>query len=154
MKTQLIKSLVIGLAAFVVMGASHSDPVLPPASEIATDSTLVKPGIKDNAEIFSRLLNVAIGSEIRDNCDTISARKFAATFYVLGVMNYARKQGFSMDDMDAYRNTKSEQERLRVATYAYLDKNGVNRDDPASYCPLGRTEIKNKSQIGKLLKSR
>ncbi|NOX41511.1 MAG: DUF5333 domain-containing protein [Alphaproteobacteria bacterium] len=156
MKPQLIKSLAIGLAAFAVMGASHTNPVLPPAAPTSTttDSTLVKPGIKDNAEIFSRLLTVAIGSEIRDNCDTISARKFTVMFYVLGVMNYARKQGFSMDDMDAYRNTKSEQKRLSAATYAYLDKNGVNRDDPASYCPLGRTEIKNKSQIGKLLKSR
>jgi len=155
MKTLLIKSSVIALAAFAVMGVDHTNPVLPSPADQATDATpAAKPQIKDNAEIFTRLLNVAVGSEIRDNCDSISARKFTVTFYVLGVLNYARKQGFTMDEMDAYRNTKSEQERLRAATYAYLDKNGVNRDDPASYCPLGRTEIKNKSQIGKLLKSR
>jgi hypothetical protein len=115
---------------------------------------LAKAEIKDNAEIFDRLLTAAIGHEIKENCTAIDVRTLAATFYVLGIVKYASDQGFSRAEMDAYRGDPTEQERLRQATYDYLDKNGVDRTDPASYCPLGQAEIEKKSQIGKLLKSR
>lgn len=115
---------------------------------------LAAPQIKDNPEIFHRLLTSAIAHEIFDKCERIEVRKLAATFYVLGIVSYAKKQGFTSDQIDAYRKTESEQERLRAATYAYLDEHGVDRADPQSYCPLGQAEIEQDSQIGKLLKAR
>lgn len=115
-------------------------------------SAIAKPQIKDNAEIFHRLLTAAIGHEIRDKCPTIEARRIAATLYVLGIVSYASSQGFSRAEIDAYRKTKSEQDRLRAATYAYLEENGVDRDRPESYCTLGQAEMTKNSQIGKLLK--
>jgi len=117
-------------------------------------SAVASAGIKDNAEIFHRLLTAAIGNEIRDKCPAIEARTIAATFYVLGIVTYASRQGFSRAEMDAYRNDPKEQNRLRKAAYGYLDGHGVNRNNPASYCPLGKAEIAQNSEIGKLLKSR
>lgn len=116
-------------------------------------SAVAKPEIKDNPEIFQRLMTTAIAHEIRDKCPTIEARKMAATFYVLGILNYARQQGFSQAEIEAYRNIESEQDRLRAATYAYLDKNGVDRSKPESHCSLGEREIASGSQVGKLIKS-
>ncbi len=124
------------------------------ALAILTLPAVARPEIKDNAEIFHRLLTTAIANEIRENCPTIEARSWRATFYVLGILRYARSQGFSMNQINAYKKDPSEQARLRREGYAYLDKNGVNRKKPTSYCPLGQREIKNKSEIGKLLKSR
>jgi len=110
--------------------------------------------IKDNKEIFRRLLTAAIGHEIQEKCPTIEVRTLAATFYVLGIVNYAMQQGFSRAEMDIYRNDPKEQDRLRAATYVYLDKHGVNRAIPASHCLLGMTEIAQNTETGKLLKSR
>ena len=123
------------------------------AAALMIGPAAAKPQIKDNKEIFSRLLTTAIAHEIRDKCSTIEARTMAATFYVLGILRYAQSQGFSREEIEAYRHTESEQNRLRRATYAYLDKNGVNRAKPETHCPLGEREIQKNSQIGKLIKS-
>ena len=109
--------------------------------------------LKDNAEVFSRLLNTAIANEIREKCDTIAAREIRAGLYVLGIVSYAKKQGFSMDEIEAYRRDPVEQEKLRVAGYAYLDGHGVNREENTGYCELGQAEMSAKSQIGRLLKN-
>jgi len=113
-----------------------------------------RPLIKNDAEIFHRMLVVAVANEIREQCPTIDARKIAATFYVFGVLSYARSKGFSMDEINAYKKDPGEQAKLRRAGYAYLDSHGVNRKKPASFCTLGKTEIAAGSEIGKLLKSR
>ncbi|NOX72546.1 MAG: DUF5333 domain-containing protein [Alphaproteobacteria bacterium] len=110
--------------------------------------------IKDDAEIFSRLLTTAVANEIREKCDSIVAREWRATLYVLGVVTYAKKQGFSMKQIEAYRNDPDEQARLAREGYAYLDAGGVDRAAGTGYCALGEKEIAEKSKIGRLLKSR
>ncbi len=117
-------------------------------------SALSAAEMKDDPEIFARLLTTAIANEIRENCGTIEARNWRATSYVLGIVSYARKQGFSMAEIEAYKNDPSEQARLRSEGYAYLDAHGVDRAKATGYCALGTTEIANQSQIGRLIKSR
>ncbi len=111
-----------------------------------------RPLIKDNAEIFHRLLVTAVANEIRVKCKTIDARKISATLYVFGILNYARSQGFSMAEINAYKKDPAEQARLRREGYAYLDSHGVNRKKSTGYCALGKAEIAGGSEIGKLLK--
>jgi len=124
------------------------------ASANTDANTNTSPQIKDSKEVFHRLLTMAVGNEIKDNCPTIKMRSVAATFYFLGLIQYTYSLGFSRAQMDAYRNDPEQQDRLRKAAYSYLDKHGVNRKDPASYCPLGMAEITRNTEIGKLLKSR
>lgn len=121
---------------------------------LCATASAAMPDLRNNDEVFSRLLTTAIAHEVREKCVTIEARKIAATFYVIGIVNYAKKLGYSMDQIDEFRFDPVQQDRLRSATYAHLDEKGVDRDDPASYCPYGVAEIQSKSQIGKLLKSR
>ena len=120
----------------------------------ASANAVASAELKDDAEVFRRLLVAAVGNEIKDNCTTIEVRTIAATFFVLGIVTYAKGQGFSMDEIEKFRRDPVEHERLRVATYAYLDGHGVNREDPASYCPLGQAEIAEGSDIGKLIKNK
>lgn len=128
--------------------------ILTPLALILALAPRADAALKDEPEVFNRLLQTAIAHEIRDKCTTIDAREWAATMYVLGIVTYAKSLGYTMDQINAYKSDEGEQERLRAATHAYLDANGVNRNDPASYCPLGLAEIDKRSQIGKLLKSR
>jgi len=115
-------------------------------------ATHARPQIKDDAEIFHRLLVTAVANEIRGQCDTIEARKISAVFYVLGVLRLAKSHGFSSAEITAYKKNESEQKRLRRAGYAYLDSHGVDRKNPASFCTLGQAEIATGSEIGKLIK--
>lgn len=133
---------------------SHKNLLIPAliAGSIATPLA-AKPEIKDNPEIFSRLVTTAVANEIREKCSTIEARKWNATMYVLGILRYAKSQGFTQAEIEAYRDIRTEQDRLRAATYAYLDENGVDRSKPETHCPLGEKEIASGSQVGKLIKS-
>jgi hypothetical protein len=130
-----LKKITVGLAALAAMAVSANAAL-----------------IKDDAEVFARLLTTAVANEIRDNCDTIEARKIKATLYVLGIVSYAKKQGFSMAEIEAYKDNPDEQARLRREGYAYLDGHGVDREAGTGYCELGVAEMAAKSPIGKILK--
>jgi uncharacterized protein DUF5333 len=119
---------------------------------LLTTPALAKPPLKEVDEVFSRVLTGAIVSQIYEKCDRIEPRTLKATFFVLGTVRYAKGLGYTTQEIDDYRFDPEQQERLRKATYAFLDANGVNRDDPESYCTLGFAEIDKKSRIGGFLR--
>ncbi len=108
--------------------------------------------LSENEDVFARLLNVAIAHEIRDKCETISARELKAKLRMLNIYRFAKGLGYTHDEITTYTKDKAEQERLRQATYAFLDENGVDREEVTGYCALGEVEIENASPIGKLLR--
>ncbi len=116
------------------------------------DARQQKPGLENEADIFDRLLLGAVVSEVYTNCDRIEPRKLKATVFVLGTLKMAKDKGYTMDEIDAFRFDPVQQERLRQATYAFFDENGVDRDDPESYCRFGFAEMKKNSRIGRFLK--
>lgn len=123
------------------------------AVAISAQAAGAKISLKERPEIFDQLLQIGIAHEIREKCETLSARTLKAKLRLLQIYNEARALGYSYEEVKVYTRDKDEQERLRQAAYAYLDEHGVNRDDPTSYCPLGLQEMKSKSQIGNLLKA-
>lgn len=124
------------------------------AASLAASSAMAQSAtrLEDDAETWERLFITAAANEIRENCDTIEARKVAATFYVLGIVRHAKSLGFTMEQIDAFRFDEKNQDRLRQRTYAWLDENGVDRSARTGYCALGDAEIAKNSPIGKLLK--
>jgi len=119
----------------------------------ATAPQLVaKEGLKNEQEVFDRVLIGAVVSETYTHCDRINPRKFKAMLFVLGTVRVAQGLGYSMKDIDTYRFDPVQQDRLRVATLAYFKVHGVNTEDPESYCIFGEAEIANDSQIGNFLK--
>lgn len=108
--------------------------------------------LEDDPELWNRLMYTAAANEIRDKCSKLEARTMAATFYVISIVNYAKGLGYSMNELDAWRNVEANQERLRAITESWLDENGVNREAGTGYCEAGEAEMTKKSQIGKLLK--
>ncbi len=124
------------------------------AGSMFATAVSAKSGLEDNYEVGVRLFYVAVANEIRENCDTISARMFRAINYLYALKKYANDLGYTDAEMEKLGKDKVQQERLRVAVYDYLDSNGVDREVPASYCPLGVAEINKKTPIGALLRSR
>ncbi len=113
-----------------------------------------KTGLGDEEGIFDRLLTGAVVSETYKNCDRIDPRKIKATFFVLGTVQMARGLGYSMDDIETFRNDKVQQDRLRTATLAYFAEHDVDTENPETYCTFGEAEIANDSHIGEFLKRR
>lgn len=136
------------------MRLGTSIPALTVALAIVAGSVAANPPLSENEVVFKRLFNVAVANEIRDRCPTISARLVRALLYLNSINSYAQSLGYSKTEIKTFVDSKEQQDRMRVIGYAYLEENGVDRDDPQSYCTFGKTEIARNGAIGRLLKSR
>lgn len=128
------------------------------ASLFAASLVLATPaaakGLQNETEINNGLLAVGIADEIRNRCDSISARTFTALGFLNGLKRDARNKGYSNDEINRYTKSKTEKAKMRKRGQAYLAQNGASTNDAASMCRLGRAEINKRSQIGVLLRAR
>ena len=111
-------------------------------------------GLQDETKINNGLLAVGIADEIRNRCDSISARTFTALGFLNGLKREARAKGYSNDEINAYTKSNAEKAKMRKRGQGYLAQNGASTSDAASMCRLGRAEIAKRSQIGVLLRAR
>ncbi len=111
-------------------------------------------GLQNETKINNGLLAVGIADEIRNRCDSISARTFTALGFLNSLKREARDKGYSNDEINAYTKSNAEKAKMRKRGQAYLAQNGASTTDAASMCRLGRAEIAKRSQIGVLLRAR
>lgn len=124
------------------------------AMSLAFAAPLSAKGLQDEIQINNGLLAVGIADEIRNRCDSISARTFTALGFLNSLKRGARSKGYSNDEINRYTKSKAEKAKMRKRGQAYLAQNGASTFDAASMCRLGRAEIKKRSQIGVLLRAR
>lgn len=108
--------------------------------------------LRDNEHINTQLLAAAVGDKIRKTCPTISARMFTVLRKARALESYAREQGYSEDEVEAFLDSPKEKARIRGKAAEYMAARGVVEGDAESYCRLGRNEIAKGSLIGSLLK--
>lgn len=121
-------------------------------SLFATTAVALTP-LPEEKHINNQLLAASVGDEIRKNCPTVSARMFVVWRKANALERYARDKGYQEDEVKAFLKSKDERKRMERLRNAYLEKNGVTKGNPDSYCALGHKEIKNKSLIGELLRA-
>ncbi len=124
------------------------------AISLALSAPASAAGLQNEVKINNGLLAVGIADEIRNRCDSISARTFTALGFLNSLKREARAKGYSNDEINAYTKSKKEKAKMRERGQAYLAQNGASPSDAASMCRLGRAEIKKRSQIGVLLRAR
>ncbi|MGH1465256.1 MAG: DUF5333 domain-containing protein [Cognatishimia sp.] len=124
------------------------------AMVLAASTANAKQPLENVKSVTDGLLWVGVADEIRNICPTISARMIRALRYVNAIHSEAKSLGYSKDEIDAFRKSDANKAELRRRGEAYLKANGVNFDDPETYCALGRAEIKKSSQIGALLRAK
>ncbi|TCP58639.1 hypothetical protein EV663_11919 [Rhodovulum bhavnagarense] len=110
------------------------------------------PPLREDPHVWNSLFAAAVGDEIRRNCPTISARLFRAIRAMGALESYARDQGYSDAQIEAFLDSDEERALMRRARDAYLDKHGVRSGDAESYCRLGREEIARNTLTGSLLR--
>ena len=112
------------------------------------------PPLRAVAEIDDGLLWVALADEFRDRCADIDARMLTALWYLNSLKRTALEMGYSRDQVRAYLKSDDEKARMRARGGAYLAAHGVDPDDDAGLCALGRAEIDRNSRIGTFLKAK
>ena len=137
MKHLLLSVLAVVVLALAISGAAHA-----------------RAPLSQNTPINDQLFAAAVGDAIRKACPTISARMGLVMRKARALETYALAQGYSGDEIDAYINSKPDQEKMKRRRDAYLLENGAVVGDRESYCRVGRAEIAAKSPIGVLLRSR
>ncbi len=107
--------------------------------------------LAEEPHINDSLLAVAVGDAIRSTCPTMYARMITFYFKAKALEKYARKLGYTEEEVEAFLDNRSEKARVRVLALAYMAAHGVVDGDVESYCRLGRAEIEAESLIGSLL---
>ncbi len=130
------KSVLAGLA---LVGAAT------PA--LAVDYT----AMREDTRVHSELLGASIAYLIDENCPELSLRKFRLFNKAMALQSYARSLGYSFREITAYVDSKAEQDRFRAIAEPMLEKQGVRKGDPESYCAVGRAEMEKGTFAGKLL---
>jgi hypothetical protein len=112
---------------------------------------LAQPSLSDNTYINDRLIQARVADRIRKECPSISARFAYALSQARALKQYARDQGYSEDEIDAFLESKPDKKRVKAAAEAYLAANGVVDGNAQSFCALGVKEIANKTVAGSLI---
>lgn len=113
-----------------------------------------RPSMRDVPEIEDGLFAVAIADKVRDECSSISARMLRAYMMLQRLKSRANELGYSDEEIRAYVESDTEKARMRAKGEAFLIRNGVALDNPASFCDFGHREIAKNSAIGALLRAK
>lgn len=108
--------------------------------------------LRDDPEIHSGLTVISVGREIQDVCDDISPRMLRALNFAERLVDRAEELGVTRREVDAYIDDRTEQSRYRAVMQDWFAARGVDHDDQAAVCRVGRDEITAGSPIGRLLR--
>lgn len=112
-----------------------------------------KPSLRDVPEIENTLFAVALADEIRDNCSSLSGRYLKGFGVLRRLRSRANALGYSDAEIRAYVESDAEKARMRTKGHKFLAAQGVDYNNPETFCAFGRAEIAKSSAIGVLLKA-
>ena len=110
--------------------------------------------LKDERRISEGLITVGIAYEISEVCPDINARKIRGLRYLLALKSAASDLGYSSDEIDAYIDDDVEKDRLEVIARQRLAALGARKGDVAAHCAVGRAQVAQDTQVGRLLNPR
>lgn len=110
--------------------------------------------LHEDARVVNGFYVIGFADEIRKRCDTIQPRIFRAIGYLRSLERYARKAGYTSEDIDELQDNKAEKQKLRERIRADLAKRGATPETPEGYCTVGREEIAKGSAAGRLLRAK
>ncbi len=104
------------------------------------------------SRITEGLINTAIAYEVSRVCPSIEPRMVEGLIYLNSLKAHAQSLGYSPEEIDAFTRDRSEKARLEAIARARLADMGAVVGQADTYCDVGRQEMANHSQIGRLLR--
>lgn len=112
-----------------------------------------RPSLRDVPEIENIIFAGALAHEISKKCPSIKARKIKALGMAWRLRARANELGYADKEIRAYVGSDSEKARMRSKGETYLKAQGVDYNNPETFCVFGRAEIANSSAVGALLRA-
>lgn len=111
--------------------------------------------LRTTPSIYNGLFTAALIKHVTDTCPAIEPPgKVRRVTYFLGLYNQARGLGFSRDQIEAFVEDKSEQDRLRGIVESHLTRAGVDPRSETQVCAYARTQIAERTALGRQLRER
>lgn len=108
--------------------------------------------LKDVTRVTEGIIAVGMAVELSDKCSTLSPRKLRGLSFLSGLQNHARELGFSQAQIDAYIDDREEKRRLEAIARDRLARLGVVVGQESTYCTVGRAQMGEGTQVGRLLR--
>lgn len=110
--------------------------------------------IRDDAKLQDILTTTFVIEQTRANCGTVDIRMGRMQKKIVEMAEHTTEMGYTQAEMQAEVASKEGQERLVAAATDYMTSRGADLADKASICAFAQSEIKARTEVGKLLKSR
>lgn len=104
------------------------------------------------AYVNKQLVAGRVADRIRKECPSISANMVRAFAAAQSLKSYARRQGYSQAQIDAFLKDRSQRQRIYAEAETYMAARGVRPNDVQSFCKLGLAEIDAGSIAGGLIR--
>lgn len=108
--------------------------------------------LKDVTHVREGLIAVGMAVELSDECSSLKPRTLRGINFLRSLQNHASDLGFSQAQIDAYVDDKNEKQRLEGVARARLADLGVVAGQESTYCTVGRAQISQGTQVGRLLR--
>jgi len=102
--------------------------------------------------ITEGLIATGMAYELSEKCSSLNARTLRGINFLFSLRQHAQELGYSDAEIEAYTDNRAEQDRLEAIARERLAALGVREGDEASYCRVGRDQIAQGSQVGRLLR--
>ncbi|MDF3607360.1 DUF5333 domain-containing protein [Paracoccus sp. DMF-8] len=104
--------------------------------------------------VNDRLIAARIADRIRRECPSYNARMIYAYGQARALKAYARNQGYSEAQIEAFLDSKEDKRRIYAVAEDYLTRNGAVKGNAQSFCRVGAQEFANNSYIATFLVAR
>ncbi|MEO0691690.1 MAG: DUF5333 domain-containing protein [Pseudomonadota bacterium] len=108
--------------------------------------------LPEDRAVEDGLTLVAIGNELRKNCDAVSPKYLKTYNFVRGLHSRAKSLGYSEAEIEAYLDSDPDKARVDARARAYLTARGVDYANPETFCTVARAEISAGTSVGSFLR--
>jgi hypothetical protein len=138
--------------AAIVLGVALA--VAAPTSA-AQSQAEVNDTLRNTPAIYNGLFTAALIKHVVDTCPAVSPPgRLTRVNYFLSLYNRARALGFSRAQIEAFVEDEAERERLRGIVLSHLRRAGVDPESEAEVCAFARTQISERTALGRQLRER
>ncbi|WP_347139948.1 DUF5333 domain-containing protein [Paracoccus sp. SSK6] len=141
-----------GLAAY--RGRARAALVALPCVVALAAPAAALPPLSQERHINDSLVQARVADMLRRGCPTLDARLVRAFSEARKLKRYAKDQGYTDAQIDAFLDSKEERRRIYAEADRYMVANGVVNGQPDTFCRLGQQEIARKTIAGSLLVAR
>ncbi|PUB19080.1 DUF5333 domain-containing protein [Yoonia sediminilitoris] len=119
---------------------------------LATSGAAAQTALRDVARVRDGIIQVGMAYEISEQCSSISARLLRGLSFLQELKSYAKSQGFSDAEIEAYVDDRAEKRKLERIARQQLAALGAVDGRPATYCRVGRNQIAQNTRVGWMLR--